>query len=899
MTSAHVAEFIRRVAERTGVETAVVHNETWNGVSNIRTEKLSELLDHACFDHVVACNESSVFQNRISSNCNSVWLTIPKEASLFDFNCPSCQVDSILCSGRLEADRLQSKLRLPMSKFEVVGTVFEPVADPVRLMTEFVISVVCLSGKDRRILKHIDVVLPQFVATTGRTPQVRILGESMELSDLDGSFVVLVPGFDETVTYQWILDYCSSRGIPVSSGYASDLYLNHGDMTSVLGLEREIIRNCCLDDLSREQLSNMLWSSFGGGSFNTFMQALGRSKASTTRYIKFPQSVRSDVELDEIWLHCGTGLGDMLMAGSAIESIKSCRPQTRIGVTVKSNDEGGEKRGNKIFEQIFGNNPYIDRVEFFDMEKKGSGYAVTIEEIASRGIDPNLLFSVDLVPSHLMKHGTRTSTLKELWRSLNAAPNWHQQIFTDEKSAEFGRSNADRNTVVFCLEGSPVHKGRTTLDERQCTELVVALREHLPDRRFVGIGFGDPEREEWYAKLFDECFYNRTTVREDVDLVRNCGIMVAVDTGMAHVAMHLDVPLLGIYHAANIRYWVDEHYLRDPKNGFVVCPGDSVKLFKALYAVRALERIQKQIVEKERVVVVLPGGRGDNILAEPAVRKLAEECDVALSTQWPQLWNGHESVSLVHSMKEPDNPVLSEKIVGRRTILLSGVRGIIEKNPKMHVSDAYAEMCSVAPGDRRPRFYLESWESERAQRLADGFRKKIVAIAPEATHPNRMWFSTSPDDYWKRLIMLVRRMHFEVVAVGVSKPVDGACSNLLVSERGEREAVAFLTACDYFIGVDSFMAHAAAAVGLRGLVVWGPTSAENWGHDTAMNRIGTAPCAPCNRPRPYVPDDVEGPDGSVQSFVCPHRSCMRRCAPDDVFECFRFLVEGHRGDCNE
>ena len=142
-------------------------------------------------------------------------------------------------------------------------------------------------------------------------------------------------------------------------------------------------------------------------------------------------------------------------------------------------------------------------------------------------------------------------------------------------------------------------------------------------------------------------------------------------------------------------------------------------------------------------------------------------------------------------------------------------------------------------------------------------------------------------------------MHFEVVAVGVSRPIDGACANLLTSEHGEREAVAFLTVCDYFIGVDSFMAHAAAAVGLRGLVVWGPTSPNNWGHDTAMNYIGTAPCAPCNRPRPYVPDGAEGPDGSVQPFVCPHRSCIRQCSPEAVFECFRFLVEGHRGDCGE
>ena len=898
MTSIRIAEFIRGVAGRTGVETAVVHDETWEGVSNIRTDKLPELLSHASFDHVVSCNDSSVFKNEISSNCNSVWLTEPLAASSFEFKCESHRVDSILCSGRLESDRLQSRLRFSLSRFEVVGTIFDPVSKPEALMSDFKISMVCLSEKDERMIPHTDILSSQFTSSTGRTPKIKILDKSMDLSDLDGSFVVVLPGFDESLTYRWILDYCFARGIPVSSGFASDLHLNHDKMTSVMGLENEIIINCCLDDLSREQLSKMLWSSVDGGVFDRFMRAIGRSKAATTRYVKFPQSVRPDVELDEIWLHCGTGLGDMLMAGSAIESIKTCRPNTRIGVTVKSNDEGGEKRGNKVFDQIFGTSPYIDRVEFFDMEKKGTGYAVTIDEIASRGIDPDLLFSVDLVPSHLMKYGTRTSILGELWRCLNTAPNWHQQIFTDKESRRFGLENADEKTIAFCLEGSPVHKGRTTLDQRQCTELVEALSEKLPGWKFIGLGFGDVEREKWYSELFDVSFYNRTTIREDVELIRNCGVMVSVDTGMAHVAMHLRTPLLGIYHAANVRYWVDEYYLRDPRNGFVVCPGDDLSPFEASYALSALERIQKQEQVRDRVVVVLPGGRGDNLLAEPAVRKLSEKCDVALSTQWPQLWNGHESVSLVHSMKEPNNPIVSEKMSGRRTILL-GVRGIMEQKPGIHASDAYAQMCGVELEDRNARFYLENWENERGLCIADGFRKKVVAIAPEATHPNKMWFSTNPDDFWRQLVMLLRRQHFEPVAVGVSKPVEGACANLLTSEHGERESVAFLTSCDYFIGVDSFMAHAAAAVGLRGVVIWGPTSPDNWGHDTAMNFIGGATCAPCNRPRPYVPDASEGHDGVVAPFVCPHRSCMKSCTPDAVFDCFRFLTEGHRGDCHE
>ena len=899
-TISHVADFIRRIAVETGADVAVVHNETWDDVTNVQPENISRLLETACFDYVVSCNGSTVFGNIIASNCNTVWLTSPAAASSFEFECDSHRVDAFLCSGNLEADRLQSRLCLPLSRFEVVGTIFEPVSEPVRLMTEFKISIVCLSEKDRRLLSRVHLVADQFKSTTGRTPEVRILGESMELSDLDDSFVVVIPGFDESLSYRWILDYCSARGIPVSSGFASDLHLNHPDMTSVLGMESEIIANVCLDDLGREQLSHTVWSLSNSGSLGRFMQAVGRAKASTTRYIRFPQAVGTGIDIDEIWLHCGTGLGDMLMAGSAIESMKKNRPRMKIGVTVKSNDEGGDERGNRICEQLFGNNPFIDRVEFFSMEKKGAGYAVTLDEIRSRGIDPGLLFSVDLVPSHLMKHGTRTSILKELWRCLNVAPNWHQTIFTDVESQKFGTENADGKTAVFCLEGSPVHRGRTTLDREQCTELVEQMRPRLEGWKFVGIGVGGEEREEWYKELFDVCFYNKTTIREDIELVRNCGLLVAVDTGMAHVAMHLEIPLLGIYHVANVRYWVDEHYLRDPRNSFVVCPGDSVESFAAPYALNALDRIMADIKPRERIVVVLPGGRGDNLLAEPAIRRLSETVDVAVSTHFPQLWNGHESISLVHSMKEPKNPVSSERFLDRRVVMLSGMHEVMGRNPKIHASDAYAACCGVEIPDHGARFYLEKWERERARILAEALPKKIVAIAPEATHVNRMWFGSEPDQFWRELILLLRRVHFEVVAVGVSKPVDGVCANLLVSEHGERESIAFLTSCDYFIGVDSFIAHAAAAIGLRGLVIWGPTSPDNWGHETATNIIGNElSCAPCNRPRPYIPDVSDETGGEATTFVCPHRSCMRRCTPDAVFNCFRFMLAGQHGDCVE
>jgi len=901
ITSPYIAEFIRQVASHTGVETAVVHGDTWDGVTNILPENLPKLLKSSCFDHVISCNDSAIFANDIDSNCNSVWLTDPSGASSFEFECESHAVDSFLCSSRLEADRLQAKLRLPLSRFGVVQTIFGPSEEAPRLMSEFTISLVCLSEKDKRILKRTDIIKSQFKATTGKEPEIRCLDESMSLPDLNGSFVAIIPGLDESLSYRWILDYCSSQGIPVSSGYASDLYLNRDDMVSAKGMEREIIMNSCIDDLSREQLSHMVRNDLKGGRFEGFMKALAVAKNSTTRYIRFPQSLHTDIELDEIWLHCGTGLGDMLMAGSAIESMKRARPGIRIGMTVKSNDEGGNKRGNKVFSQIFGNNPYIDKVEFFDMEKRGTGYVITLDEIRSRGIDPDLMFSVDLVPSHLMKHGTRTSVLTELWRCLNVAPNWNQTIFTDVESDEFGVNNADNKTVLFCLEGSAVHNGKTTLTQKQCTELVDTLRGRLDGWKFVGMGFGSDEREKWYSELFDECFYNKTTIREDIELIRNAGLLVGVDTGMSHVAMHLDVPLLGIYHAANLRYWVDEYYLRDPHNGFVVCPGDNLSTFNALYAKTAVDRILSKAKKPDKVVVVLPGGRGDNILAEPAIRKLSESVDIAISTQWPQLWNGHESISFVHSMLEPKSPFASKKLLGRRTIMMSGVHGLIENDNEMHVCDAYAKLAGVKIESHQSRFYLEKWEQKRAHMIASSLRTKLVAIAPEAMHPNKMWFGAKPDDFWRQLIVSIRKMHMDVVVIGASDVFDVPCANFLASEHSERESVAFLTECDYFIGIDSFMAHAAASVGTRGLVIWGSTSPANWGYDTLTNITGYSgfQCAPCNRPRPYVPDVLIGQDGTVDTFVCGHKSCMRRCTPDVVLNCFRFMVEGQNGKCFE
>ncbi len=91
-----------------------------------------------------------------------------------------------------------------------------------------------------------------------------------------------------------------------------------------------------------------------------------------------------------------------------------------------------------------------------------------------------------------------------------------------------------------------------------------------------------------------------------------------------------------------------------------------------------------------------------------------------------------------------------------------------------------------------------------------------------------------------------------------------------------RAAISLLTQAKTFIGIDSFLQHAAAArqIQKKGLVVWGGTSKVCLGYDLHTNlEVKSCPTPACHRPNSYLMD-VQA-NGMI--WDCPYgEPCMKR-----------------------
>jgi ADP-heptose:LPS heptosyltransferase len=81
--------------------------------------------------------------------------------------------------------------------------------------------------------------------------------------------------------------------------------------------------------------------------------------------------------------------------------------------------------------------------------------------------------------------------------------------------------------------------------------------------------------------------------------------------------------------------------------------------------------------------------------------------------------------------------------------------------------------------------------------------------------------------------------------------------------------MAIIANSNLFLGVDSFWAHAATALRVKALVLFGDTSPNHFGHDSNLNIYKKVSCSPCI-------DWIHG-------YSCPYsKKCMELITVEDV-----------------
>lgn len=270
-----------------------------------------------------------------------------------------------------------------------------------------------------------------------------------------------------------------------------------------------------------------------------------------------------------------------------------------------------------------------------------------------------------------------------------------------------------------------------------------------------------------------------------------------------------------------------------------------------------------------RILVVRGGALGDFILTLPVLAALRErfrECRVELLAypQYGDLAAVGGCVDAVHPIESRPlagffaaggrlDPQLTEYFKNCAVIVsfLFDPDGIFETNVKRcteaqflagpyrpeqagggHATSVFLsvlERLAIFDADPVPRLTLQG-----AMDRPSAAGKSLVALHPGSGSERKNW----PEDCWSEFVgALLNQTPADVLLVG-GEAEGEKLERLAQRYAGPRLTVArslplvelarHLSACSAFVGHDSGITHLAAALGLRGLVLWGPTNETVW-----------------------------------------------------------------------
>ena len=183
--------------------------------------------------------------------------------------------------------------------------------------------------------------------------------------------------------------------------------------------------------------------------------------------------------------------------------------------------------------------------------------------------------------------------------------------------------------------------------------------------------------------------------------------------------------------------------------------------------------------------------------------------------------------------------------------------------PKQHATKVIAELLGVELSDSTSDLFLTP-EEEEFGRATTSCLKTPIAIHVRSSTVNKEW----PLKFWRELI--ARNPQYDFIQLGTSSEprLEGTVN---ITEGRLRPQFAILKYCKAFIGVDSCFAHVTNAFHIPGVVLFGASTAEVWGHPNNINLSTGLRCSPCI--------------DMIQPFKCPYGvECLEMLPIEQVEE---------------
>jgi ADP-heptose:LPS heptosyltransferase len=161
-------------------------------------------------------------------------------------------------------------------------------------------------------------------------------------------------------------------------------------------------------------------------------------------------------------------------------------------------------------------------------------------------------------------------------------------------------------------------------------------------------------------------------------------------------------------------------------------------------------------------------------------------------------------------------------------------------NYKRNATEIIAEMLGVELKDKRLQVFLTDSENDQAKLELSKYSRPVVVIhITSMTSKNQNW----PLENWQRLVKEMPECTFIQLGLPHEDKVEGAVD--LRGRSSFRESLALMKNATSFIGVVSSLAHATSIFDIPGVVLFGPSAPEVWGHENNINIYKGIRCAPC------------------------------------------------------
>jgi ADP-heptose:LPS heptosyltransferase len=276
-------------------------------------------------------------------------------------------------------------------------------------------------------------------------------------------------------------------------------------------------------------------------------------------------------------------------------------------------------------------------------------------------------------------------------------------------------------------------------------------------------------------------------------------------------------------------------------------------------------------MDGKTIRVLTHGGLGDILLSAPSFKALRQKYPAAkisvycLSKSHMEVYKGNPHIDRLTMASFWANPALYLLYYLKKVKLYSIDYGhlIPSINYSVNATEIIAGMLNVELKDKKIEVFLTGEEESAAKRILAEYRNPIVLHVSSITSKNQEW----PLKNWEDLIGMMPDHTFIQLGLTNDAKVKGAID--LRGKTGFRVALAIIKHSLSFVGVVSSFSHATNAFDTPGVILFGASSPQVWGHSNNINIYKALRCAPC----------IDLLHGSL----CPYgKPCMKSITVDDV-----------------